>query len=448
MRKRHVRGVFLRKRFLELTGCQKQSIVTLPQCCLETFKLSELPQKFKDSVFFYDNFFEDLKLCLKSYQRDDYVKVNTQNAILPSFVYGQKGDYIFKQKPAYKFDINSAFISCFLNKEFVIPRSYKVYVNLVNNDADKYFQTLTSEFLKSKTGYVKAKIVINRTFEHIPFMPYRNQNKVIYTFCKICQDLTRNCSHSNVERGFNCTALLEDFIFMKDVLKYNIQCLHLIIFDAHHNESLANFCKKLIEMRSEFSYFIKQISLRGLGRSSLKIENDSNRSEILTSDLELYMKLNSDVGDIKFLDFQGDLCIMNKTVRQPNFVIKQKCLALNISNILFASSSNCVRREMFKIYFFTLNSLLNESKIIRFDCDSFVFYSANASDYKKLQKFLMSTKFTFKVEYDDIIQITNFSRQSHVIITKDKKIIKCPGLSLSLLKRYCIYKNYLHGETS
>ena len=437
--KLHVKGVFKRARFMKLAQMKRENVFVVPQCDIER---GEYSVKFKNSILYYDSLGDDCKAFLASYNRESYIRLNYQQAILPSLVLDVERE--FDAKPncdivGNKFDIVSAFITNFKDTTFRLPASERANVILVNEDANTYFHTLSQEC--KDFGIIKCYIVINRHFR-LPYIPYRKDSKLYYTFCKICLDLRRDCNHNNTQRGFYVQCYLSDCLFMKYVLQYTITVTHIVTFASKHNQSLHEMANILLDIKNSGSalekFYSKQLCLLSIGKFALNVsEFTATKINIITSKIDLDIQLEN-LSNIQSIAFQGNFCILHKKSKQTNYTKQIISKRNNTSNIVFGAASNRIRHEMFSVFMFlSSSSIFRESCLLRFDTDAFI-VSMPTSHINVLLEFLQSRTFKYKHEMNDIIYLKNYSRQSHLIVRKHIAILKCPGLSLNILQRLAI----------
>lgn len=74
--------------------------------------------------------------------------------------------------------------------------------------------------------------------------------------------------------------------------------------------------------------------------------------------------------------------------------------------------------------------------MIRIDTDSLVVSFKKKHQFAIVQNFINESFFKFKIEIDNIEEIVSLSKKSHYIKTRNVKILKVTGLSISLKDRF------------
>ena len=295
-------GLRKRKLFKKISKLEVDQIFVIGQCCIVK---KDYPQLFKESNL-YDSKLPQMVLNnLKVFKKEKYDRIHYQKAILPPFtLYLEKEFRASGGSSATKYDINSAYLSCLTNPSFLLPESNQPIKIFVNEDSNKYFQSLKSE--DKIFAIMKAFIVVPLNTE-FPFLPIRSKDKGIgYSFCYKCfkSDCKPElCSHSDSERGFFSEGYLSDFLFMKK-MGYKITCVHIIEFKAMHHKGLHDIAACLLQLRKVDSDIVRTISklcaLIGIGRYALNQINlqificytrhPAEYSEPVASDQQKYAK--------------------------------------------------------------------------------------------------------------------------------------------------------------
>ena len=435
-------GHLKRKTFIKEITNEVKRYFTIGECCI---KENDYPQDFQNSIFFSNTFGQSVISKLKKYEKANYTRINYQNCINPAL--NMKLCEQFKKtskRHASKFDIDSAFISCLTHLQFLLPTTIKPKYVLVNRDADIFFKRLDENDLNF--AFVKLFCIPNKN-ECLPFFPYYSiKHGIQYTNCSVCcekGDNTNNCKHSDESRGYFVETYLTDALYYKKNKLGDVRIVQIIYFDSKHNEDLSYLANMLITYRKSKTglekLFTKQIALAAIGHFAFNVEKHCSTNNILIDNYhELSFKIESN--KIKNIDFYDKVIIAreyNKLSTYKNSVISAR---LNCSSLLFGQVNNAIRRELFDIYLMTKTNPSFE--VLRFDTDALIIsYPTNLTQVNIYQQIFNKSQFNYKIEFEDIQQLTNLKQKSHFLVCKDKTIMKIPGLSLSVSTRNNIYNN-------
>ena len=154
------------------------TVLVIPNCCIES---GQYPKDFLQSSFFHSNLPCDVQKELKNFTKEEYQKLNYQEAIIPPFTLNlfDKFSSNLNEWNCSKYDINSAYLSCFLHADFQLPKSNICKHFLVNSDAQNLFSKIVESESSDLVGYVKAFIIPNKPF--LPYVPYKTTKKILYT---------------------------------------------------------------------------------------------------------------------------------------------------------------------------------------------------------------------------------------------------------------------------
>ena len=428
-------GLRKRKLFKKISKLEVDQIFVIGQCCIVK---KDYPQLFKESNL-YDSKLPQMVLNnLKIFKKEKYDRIHYQKAILPPFtLYLEKEFRASGGSSATKYDINSAYLSCLTNPSFLLPESNQPIKIFVNEDSNKYFQSLKSE--DKIFAIMKAFIVVPLNTE-FPFLPIRSKDKGIgYSFCYKCfkSDCKPElCSHSDSERGFFSEGYLSDFLFMKK-MGYKITCVHIIEFKAMHHKGLHDIAACLLQLRKVDSDIVRTISklcaLIGIGRYALNIDKNSNcETKVIDNCDELFIGIEQK--DIKNIEFYGNCAVAFKEKIMTNSENSKLSSRLNCCSLLFGSLSNAVRREIYKFYLYLKN--IDGINIIRIDTDSIIISYLKTEHIDFIKDFINQSFFDYKVEIENINRVISFSKQAHYIKTERSKFLKVTGLRLSIQDRF------------
>ena len=353
----------------------------------------------------------------------------------------------FKKTPrrnATKFDIDSAFISCLTHTQFLLPNIIEPKFVLVNRDADCFFKQLDENDLNC--GFVKLFCVPNKN-ESVQFFPYYSvKHGIQYTSCSVCcenGESTINCKHSDESRGYFVETYLKDALYYKRNKLGSLRIVHIIYFDSKHNKDLSYLANLLINYRKSKTglekLFTKQIALSAIGRFAFNVEKHcSTKNMLIHNYYELTFKLENK--KIKNIDFYDKVIIAQENEKLSTLKNNVISARLNCSSMLFGQVNNAIRRELFDVYLLTKTNQYFE--VLRFDTDALILsYPNNMNKLNLYQEIFDRSKFKYKIEYEDIQQLTNIKQKSHFFVCNDKTILKIPGLTLSVFSRNNIYNN-------
>ena len=435
-------GHLKRKTFLkEITNEVKQYFI-IGECCI---KQNDYPIAFKNSTFFSNTFGQSVLSRLKKFRKENYTRINYQNCINPPF--NMKLCEKFKkttQRHASKFDIDSAFISCLTHIHFLLPNTIQPKCVFVNTDADSFFNQLDENDLNF--GFVKLFCVPNKN-EVLQFFPYYSvKHGIQYTTCSVCcehGENTINCKHSDESRGYFVETYLNDALYYKRNQLGSLRIVQIIYFDSKHNTDLSYLANLLINYRKSKTglekLFAKQIALAAIGRFAFNVEKHCSTKNMLINNYhELTFKLENN--KIKNIDFYDKVIIAQEYEKLTTYKNNVISARLNCSSLLFGQVNNAIRRELFDVYLLTKKNTSFE--VLRFDTDALIIsYPNNMTQLNLYQEIFDKSKFNYKLEFEDIQQLTNLKKKSHFFVCKNKTIMKIPGLSLSVFIRNNIYNN-------
>ena len=413
---------------------------TIGECCI---KRNDYPNDFQNSIFFSSTFGQIVISKLTKYEKQNYTRINYQNCINPSF--SIKLCEQFKKTAttnASKFDIDSAFITCLTHIQFLLPTTIQPKCMLVNRDADIFFKGLDENDLNF--GFVKLFCIPNKN-EVLQFFPYySSKHGIQYTNCAVCCDKgenTNNCKHSEKERGYFVETYLKDALYYKKHMLGELRIVQIIYFESKHNEELGYLASLLIRYRKTKNglekLFAKQIALSAIGRFAFNVEKHCSTKNIVINNYhELSFKLESN--KIKNIDFYENVIIARQYDKLSTYKNSVLSARLNCSSLLFGQVNNTIRRELFDIYLMTKSN--PSFNVLRFDTDALIIsYPNNLTEVNIQQEIFDRSKFKYKLEFEDIQELTNLKQKSHFFVCKNKTIIKIPGLSLNVDTRNKIY---------
>ena len=87
-------------------------------------------------------------------------------------------------------------------------------------------------------------------------------------------------------------------------------------------------------------------------------------------------------------------------------------------------------------------------KVLRFDTDALIIsYPNNLTQVNIYQELFDKSQFNYKLEFEDIQELTNLKQKSHFFVCKNKTIMKIPGLSFNVYTRNYIYNNGIRSNS-
>ena len=434
------KGKIKRKLFIDETQDIIKKTYIIAQCCIMKDDYNE---DFKNSNLYYPDFGKDVLYAISMFKREEYQRMNFQNALSPAFTLSFEDEFISDGKSyANKYDINSAYLSVLTHTDFKLPSSNIQDTSLVNKDANTFFHELN---LNDKNfAFVKAFVVNNASYK-LPFIPIKIKSKIIYSNCSTClKELsTEDCSHTYDEKGHFIEVYLNDLLYMKS-LGYEIKVTQIIYFKSKHNKQLAYLANILLEERRNDCNFIKKIAkttaLIALGRFALNISKISpSNVNIMSSNQELSIQM--EIQKVDNIAFFNKYALTFSNPKISNFENLKRSTRLNCSSLMFGLVSSFIRKEMFEFYIWTESSNMNNIKIIRMDTDSFIVKCKNRSDFDHIDKYIYKSKFEYKLELSEIMLVLNFSRKSHFYSNISNNMLKVCGLRIS-----CYDRNFKIGE--
>ena len=434
------RGKEKRLEFINSNKNNIDTIFVIGQCCILK---NQYNTDFKISNLFYKKFGQDVLNELKKYQKDEYVRMNYQNAIQPAFTVNLKSSFISDTiSKATKFDINSAYLSVLTQPEFKLPQSNIPDIILVNDDANTYFHNLDID--DTNFGFIKGFIIKNDNYE-LPFIPYRSTKfGIIYTNCAKCEQ-TKKCVHSQTEKGFFNEGYISDFLYMKN-LGYIIKVTHLIYFDSKHNDDLHYLAEELMSYRTHRCMLTRKISkqaaLVALGRFALNIgKHGINELTQIHNNQQLCLTIeNNEIENLDFLD-NYVLCHVKKKISNYENAIQSS--RMNCCSLLFGTVSNSVRREMYQVYRF-INNYRPSIELLRIDTDSVMIKFDHTKDFNFFKYYEKESNFIYKKEMDNIKLLVNYGRKSYYYENDIQNVLTVTGLRLSTFDRHFLNKTYLN----
>ena len=331
------------------------------------------------------SFFHD---SMKLFTRDHYEPIDYQHAINSPLIFPAS---LFCESKGtseiLKFDIQFSYMSALYNSTSLPVGERHI---LVGDDAHNF---VVHALEKGQSCFSVVKVILSHskdTYDSmIPFLSYcaKKSNKfstmysspkqtsnAFLTFCKKCSDesqkyienrhakVPRICKHKEKQRTFISTLLWEDLIFAMGTCGYKLNT----VFEVHYwpkstGINLLKDCAKMfIDMRRMFKQkglrfegqILKAIALSGWGRFAINPKHKTiNNNAILNSNFDLQSKISQkkihSFEILKSCKNQKSFALaQNKYTRSDfdsGYLKRQGCFAL-----LFASTSNCVRREIFK----------------------------------------------------------------------------------------------------
>ena len=441
-------GHLKRKTFLKEITREVNRYFTIGECCI---KQNDYPKDFKNSIFFSNTFGQSVIEKLKKYEKENYTRINYQNCINPSF--NMKLCEQFKKtakRNASKFDIDSAFISRLTHIQLLLPSTIKPKCVLVNRDADSFFKRLDENDLNF--AFVKLFCIPNKN-EVLQFFPYYSvKHGIQYTTCAVCCEKgenTNNCKHSDDLRGYFVETYLIDALYYKKNKLGDLRIVQIIYFDSNHNKDLSYLANLLIRYRKSKTglekLFAKQIALSAIGRFAFNVEKHCSTNNIVINNYhELSFKLESK--KIKNIDFYDNVILAREYAKLSTYKNSVISARLNCSSLLFGQVNNAIRRELFDIYLMTKTN--PSFKVLRFDTDALIIsYPNNLTQVNIYQELFDKSQFNYKLEFEDIQELTNLKQKSHFFVCKNKTIMKIPGLSLNVYTRNYIYNNGIRSNS-
>ena len=437
-------GKLKRKIFRMKIRDEVKECFTIGECCI---KRNNYPRNFKKSTLFSNEFGKKVLLKLDKYNKNNYIRINYQNCINPAFniklcqSFNKEGS----TNQANKYDIDSAFLTCLTHDDFKLPKTTIPKIVLVNQDSDTFFKKIDEN--DNNFGFIKFLCIPNKN-DNLQFFPYYSDKFGIqYTFCKKCCDnnnkTLETCKHNEDERGFFVETYLKDALYFRKNSLGKIKVVHIIYFESKHNEELSYLANLLLKFRKEKSFlcklFSKQIALTSIGRFAFNVDKHCNKKDVILNNYtELMFELESK--NIKNLDFYDNVVIARKKKNLSTFDNNLLSARLNCSSLLFGVVNNRIRQELYDIYLKT--KIDNFYNILRFDTDALILSFPNKCTNNEVIKYIFRTsKFKYKLEYEDIEKLINLRKKSHFFVHEGKTIVKIPGLSLNVEKRNQIYNN-------
>ena len=281
--------------------------------------------------------------------------------------------------------------------------------------------------------------------EVLQFFPYYSvKHGIQYTSCAVCCEKcenTTNCNHSDDSRGYFVETYLKDALYYKKNKLGYLRIVQIIYFDSNHNEDLSYLANLLIRYRKSKTglekLFAKQIALSAIGRFAFNVEKHCSTKNILINNYhELAFKLENN--KIKNIDFYDNVIIAREYEKLSTYKNSVISARLNCSSLLFGQVNNTIRRELFDIYLMTKTN--PSFKVLRFDTDAVIIsYPNNLTQVNIHQELFDRSQFNYKLEFEDIQELTNLKQKSHFFVCQNKTIIKIPGLSLNVDTRNKIY---------
>ena len=431
-----------RKKFCELITKEYKGlkVFVLTQCCIEN---CSMPNNFKKSILFNDDFHKLLKCNLLEYSRDKFKRLNFQNCISTNLkcdlgTFFQSKDNTSK---IMKFDISSAFIRCVELDDFRIPISSKCTISLIGPDAHNFFQTLD----KNDKNFAFLRVfIIAPKINRLPFYPIRKKDgSLVYSICSKCLDTITNCQHSDLERGFYADSYLCEINFLRQLGYEILRCTQIIYFEAHHNKGLSNIAASIRKLRKNPSGFVKYISkmlaLHAMGRFALCAENMLNSSCEIINDYPHFC-LTLQGSKVHNVQFYGKHALVHKYVKPTLLQNQQMSSTLNIHSHLFGLVCFLTKREMYKMYIACHFHPDMDLYFLSVDVDSFSVIISDQNALQVVETFCANSKFDYKVEADDINTMICYSNASRCYYFRNGSCqLKLPGLSISLRKREQIF---------
>ena len=417
-------GIKKRLQFKKETNNEIDNYFVIGQCCIlkNDYKID-----FKNSNLYYDSFGKDVLSELKSYVREDYIRMNYQKAIQPAFTCSLENNFISNGiSVANKYDINSAYLSVLTHLNFKLPVSNTPKIVLVNDDANIFFQGLN--IFDDNFGFVKAFISTNNSYK-LPFFPFKNEkNEINYTNCsKCCKNfLIEKCNHNNIERGFYTQGYLNDFLYMKSI-GYFIKVYQIIYFESKHNNELDYLARELLNERKNKCDFIKMLSksaaLIGIGRFAFNVDkNVKEKINILNNNQELSLSIETKL--IENIELFENYVISFEKTKINNYENAQISTRLNCSSGIFGLVSSFVRKEIYDLYLWIEKYNFNIYKILRIDTDSVIIKCEKEENFEDLEIYLKKSNFQYKKEMSNIKTLFNYGKNRIIILIVRKIFLK------------------------
>ena len=435
----HISGEKKRKQLKKKAFNEVLKTFVIGQCCIVK---NDYSNEFKKSNLFYGNFGDDVLNELKIYNKEKYTRMNYQKAIQPAFTLSLSSNFESDGSSiAKKFDINSAYLSVLTDTSFMIPCSNIPDTCLVNKDANKFFHSL--ELDDKNFGFVKA-FIIKKNFYNIPYIPFINDNELVYyKDCPKCTSTSELCSHNENEKGFFTTGYLNDFLFMKSI-GYTVNVVQIIYFRSFHNNYLHYLADLLLELRKNkcdlTKTLAKKAALVGIGRFALNVNKIKNDVAVIDNVQELLLGIENE--EIQNIECFKNTVVGFKQQKITNYMNAQMSTRLNCSSFLFGSISNIIRKEMYEFYMYIVNLNNPDIEMLRIDTDSVIIKCRTRENIQLINKFMLISKFIYKIESDNITCLINFGRQSHYFVNDNKKVLKVCGLRISTGERYNLKNDY------
>ena len=429
------KGLIKRKTFQNVAKDKIKKTYVIGQCCILK---NDYNQDFKNSNLYYSDFGKDVINELSNFRKEEYIRMNFQNALTPPFTVSLKDKFISDGiSYANKYDISSAYLSVLTQQSFKLPVSNIPEKNLVNKDANYFFHNL--DLNDENFAFVKAFVVKNNEYA-LPYIPYKcDKNIISYTNCSKClkQLCKEKCLHSDNERGHFMQGYLNDFLYMKS-LGYKIKVCQLIYFKSEHNQEMHFLAEQLLEARNDKCKFINKIgklaALIGLGRFALNIsKNTPSDVSLIKSNQELCLLIENN--KIQNIDFCNNYVISFNKRKLTNYENAQISSRLNCCSAVFGMVSSAIRKEMFQFYLWTKSLKDNHIEMLRIDTDSVIIQCTKKEYFELIENYISSSKFKYKIEMSNITTLLSYGRKSHFYINSTKKVLKVCGLSLSSYQR-------------
>ena len=430
------KGKIKREDFMNQTKDIIEKTFVIAQCCIMK---DDYNDDFKTSNLYYKDFGKNVLQLISNFKREEYQRMNFQNALSPAFTVNCEDRFISDgQSYANKYDINSAYLSVLTDEDFKLPTSNIQETIFVNKDANSFFHTLN--IYDKNFALLKGFVTSNNMYK-LPFMPIITKSKIIsYSNCSKClNELTNeNCCHSQEEKGHFVEGYLHDFLYMKSI-GYSIKVVQIIYFKSEHNKKLGFLANAILQERKNECKFIQKIAkitaLIGLGRFALNISKiPPSHANIMTSNQEISLQM--ELKGIDNISFFNKYAIAFSNPKISNFENLKRSTRLNCSSLIFGMVSSFIRKEMYEFYTWTENSNIKNIKVLRIDTDSIIIKCQHKEDFKLIEKYISESTFSYKLELAEINILLNFSRKSHFYCNMLTNTLKVCGLRISLYERY------------
>ena len=130
---------------------------------------------------------------------------------------------------------------------------------------------------------------------------------------------------------------------------------------------------------------------------------------------ELSFKLENN--KIKNIDFYDNVIIAREYEKLSTYKNSVISARLNCSSLLFGQVNNAIRRELFDIYLMTKNNPPFE--VLWFDTDALTLsHPNNLTEVNIQQELFDRSQFKYKLEFEDILELTNLKQKSHFLMQK------------------------------